>query len=416
MRPSRHTDPRFESLALSSSAASPEGPSVSIIFPCLNEVQTIGKCIQDARTGLAAAGVLGEVLVVDNGSTDGSASVAADCGARVIVEPARGKGRACLAGFHAAVGEYVILCDADGTYDLTQLPLVIDALRNGSDMVVGNRFDGGIRAGAMPWLHRHVGNPLISAFLRLASGSRVRDALSGLRGFSRSAIAEMELESGAFEIEAESVYKAGLLKLRVVEVPVAYYPRLVPSKLRSFEDGWAIASFVLVNAPHYLFTVTGAALLCAGLLSILSTYGFSGGLAVGSLRWQPLFLATILLVSGSNAILLGVAARVHAQTTGLIRNDRLVDLYRRRLGLGRMLLAAAASLFAGAVLDFLLFLQWVSEGGFDLQLRTREASLAQCLMVIGLNLAFSSVLIQMLDRENADSTLQRSVKRRPRRL
>jgi glycosyltransferase involved in cell wall biosynthesis len=382
------------------SARTGKSPFVSIVMPCLDEEQTIGKCVEDARAGLAAAGADGEVLVVDNGSTDGSAAAAARAGARVIVEPVRGKGRACATGFKAAAGEYLILCDADGTYDLSQLRLVIDALRDGSDMVVGNRFDGGISAGAMPWLHRYIGNPLISAFLRLASGSQVRDSLSGLRGFTRGALSEMGLEAGAFEIEAESVYKAGLLKLKVTEVPVAYHPRAVPSKLRSFEDGWAIASFVLVNAPHYLFTVTGAALLFAGVFAILSTYAFSSGVALGSLRWQPLFLATIFLVSGSNAILLGVAARAHAMTTGRIRDDKLVALYRRHLGLGRMLLAATASVLAGAVLDFLLFLSWVSEGSFDARLGTREASLAQCLIVIGVNLAFSCFLIEMLQREN----------------
>lgn len=284
------------------------GARVSVVIPCLNEEQSVATCVRQALQGLASAGVDGEVIVADNGSTDRSQDLARASGARVVVEQRRGKGHATRTGIREARGDFIILADADGTYDLTQLKPLIDPLSEGYDMVVGNRLKGEMAANAMPRLHRYVGNPLIGGFISLVAGRRFGDCLSGLRAFRRGAWNRMSPRSPGFELETEVCLRAGRHRLKVRDVPVPYAARLVPSKLSGLRDGWRIVRFILIDSADRLFLapgiaslVLGAALLIAGLL--FSRFG------LGSSRWEMVFIGSVLVPGAIAALVLGLATR-----------------------------------------------------------------------------------------------------------
>lgn len=369
-------------------------PDVSVVMPCLDEEDTVATCVQQALRWFERAGLSGEVIVVDNGSRDSSAQRARAAGARVVSEPTRGKGRACTRGFEEARGEFIMLSDSDGTYDLSNLDPLLSELREGSDMVIGNRFLGRMEPGAMSWSHRTVGNPLLTLTTRLASGARVGDTLSGLRGFSRSSLDVMRLGAGDFEIEAEMILKAHQHGLKVTEVPIDYGRRHAPSKLRTFRDGWRILRFVLVHAPHFLYTIPGLVLIAAGVLATIYPFVFPSGLTVGSLHWQPVFSATILLAVGVNAILFGFAGRMYLDSRRIARRDRWVETYRRYLGLERMLSLAALLLAAGGGVDLYLLVVWIA--GAAPEDPERIAGLAQSLIVVGANLGLGAFVLELI--------------------
>ncbi|MCX6021636.1 MAG: glycosyltransferase family 2 protein, partial [Chloroflexi bacterium] len=213
-------------------------PEVSVVLPCLNEELTIGACVRKAMSAFAAHGVSGEVVVCDNGSTDASVAIAEGLGARVVHQPLRGYGNAYLMGIAEARGTYIIIADSDDTYDLTELPVFLDPLRQGYDMVMGNRFTGRILPGAMPWLHQYIGNPILSGILNLFFRTGVGDAHCGIRSFTREAYPRMRLRTGGMEFASEMVINAAQAGLRIAEAPITYYPRQGESKLHSFRDGW----------------------------------------------------------------------------------------------------------------------------------------------------------------------------------
>jgi len=284
------------------------GARVSVVIPCLNEEKSVATCVRQALEGLSTAGVDGEVIVADNGSTDQSLDLARASGARVVVEQRRGKGHATRTGIREARGDYIILADADGTYDLRQLKPLIDPLREGYDMVVGNRLRGEMAPNAMPRLHRYVGNPLIVAIISLVAGRRFGDCLSGLRSFRRDAWNRMSPRSPGFELETEVCLRAGRHRLKVRDVPVPYAARLVPSKLSGPRDGWRIIRFILIDSADQLLLlpgvaslVLGGALLFAGLM--LSHFG------LGSTRWEMVFAGSVLVPAAIAALVLGLATR-----------------------------------------------------------------------------------------------------------
>lgn len=213
---------------------------VSLVMPCLNEAKTVGVCIDKARRALAGLGVTHEIIVADNGSTDGSQDIARDAGARVVDCPVRGYGAAVRCGLDQAHGEWLLMADADDSYDLTNLAPFVDALRAGADFVLGDRFRGGIQPGAMPWLHRYIGNPLLTGVLNLLFWSRIGDAHCGLRGMTRDAYQKMSLRSTGMELASEQVIRALRLRLRVAQIPTRLFPdgRGRSPHLRSFRDGW----------------------------------------------------------------------------------------------------------------------------------------------------------------------------------
>jgi glycosyltransferase involved in cell wall biosynthesis len=376
-------------------SAAPHPVHVSIVMPCLNEAETVATCVTKARSWLSSAGVLGEVLVVDNGSTDRSPELAAAAGAQVIHESRRGYGHAYLRGLAEASGEVIVMGDADDTYDFSRLDDLIRPLDDGYDLVLGNRFAGGIRPGAMPWAHRYIGSPVINLLIRRFIGIRVGDSQSGFRAFTRRAYERLRLRSGGMEFASEMIVNAAREGLRVTEVPAPYNARLGESKLNTVRDGWRHLRFLLLAAPNFLFVLPGLALLGMGLAVIAISFLAPGGIEVGSLTWQPVFAGSILLAIGANALLFGLITKTYQVSRGMLSEDRWVRVYRRFFRLERVLGLAAGLIVGGGLIDIALFGVWAS--GLRLDLGLQLAALAQSLIIVGANLGMGGFLAVALD-------------------
>ncbi len=375
--------------------------SVSIVMPCLNEAATVATCVDKARAWLARSGMRGEVLVVDNGSTDGSAELAERAGAVVVHERRRGYGNAYLRGFAEAKGDIIVMGDADDTYDFSRLDDLIRPLAEGYDMVVGNRFTGGIREGAMPWAHRYIGSPAINLLIRRSMGVRIGDSQSGFRAFTRRAYERLRLRSAGMELASEMIVNAAREGLRVTEVPAPYNIRLGESKLNTVRDGWRHLRFLLLAAPNFLFVLPGLALVGMGLAVTAISFLAPGGIAIGSLSWQSIFAASIFLAIGTNALVFGLITKTYGVERGLMKEDAWVRFYRRVFSLERMLGVAAALIVAGLLIDLVLFAVWVSGSRLDLGLQL--AALAQSLLIVGANLGMAGFLtVAIHDRRVAE--------------
>lgn len=369
---------------------------VSVVLPCLDEEATVGECVREALGWMSAAGLRGEVIVVDNGSRDRSAAVAETAGATVLRETVQGKSRACITGFNAARGRHIVLGDADGTYDLSDLTPLVAPLENGVDMVIGDRFAGPMERGAMPWSHRWLGNPVLSWLVRRVAGLNVNDCLSGLRAVRAEALNRLRLSAVGFELESEMIVQAARQGLRVVEVPVPYRHRRARSKLRPLRDGWRIVRFLVVCTPDYSLLLPGTLLFLVGLLALgVALFGPSGRLEVGELRWQPIFAAGILLPVATNALVLGLVARVYAMRHSLLPEDALGRLITSAANSRRGGIVAVALIFVGAAVDVELFLRWTI-GYQGVGPVAGLASLAQACLLMGCNILLGVLLLSVL--------------------
>ena len=387
-----------ESSAVASPAAIPVAnthPAVSIVMPCLNEEETVAVCVEKARGWLERSGIPGEVLVVDNGSTDRSVELAAAAGARVVHERRRGYGQAYLRGFAEARGEYVVMGDADDTYDFSDLDAMIEPLDRGADMVLGNRFAGGIATGAMPWAHRYVGSPIINAVIRLFFGTRIGDSQSGLRAFRRDVPDRLGLRSSGMELASEMIVSAARSGMSIAEVPAPYAVRRGDSKLNTVRDGWRHLRYLLLAAPDFLFTLPGIGMVLLGIVATVISLASADGVQIGPLSWRPVFAGTILLAIGINAVLFGVVAKLYGVARGLLREDRWSRAYRRWFRLEAVLGLAALLFVAGVAMELLLFGAWTTNAvaieGLSM------AALAQTLMIVGAELGLAGFLIVTVD-------------------
>lgn len=370
---------------------------VSIVMPCLNEAETVAICVEKARRWLQSTGTNGEVLVVDNGSTDGSAALAAAAGAQVVHERRRGYGNAYLRGFAEARGDIIVMGDADDTYDFSRLDELLKPLGDGFDMVLGNRFTGGITAGAMPWAHRYIGSPIINLIIRRFIGLRVGDSQSGFRAFTRDAYERMKLRSGGMELASEMIVNAAREGLQVTEVPAPYSVRLGESKLNTVRDGWRHLRFLLVSAPNFLFVLPGLALVGMGLAVLAISFLAPTGIEIGSLNWQSVFAGSIFLAIGANALVFGLITKTYGVDRGFLKEDRLVRFYRRIFSLERVLAVAGILMVIGLALNFGLLAIWLS--GSKLALGLQFAALAQSLMIVGANVGMAGFLaVAIADR------------------
>jgi glycosyltransferase involved in cell wall biosynthesis len=373
---------------------------LTILMPCLNEAATVGTCIAKARGFLERSGIVGEVLVADNGSHDGSAALAQQAGARVVEVPERGYGAALAAGIAAARGRYVIMGDADDSYDFSRLEPFVEKLRQGYPLVVGNRFRGGIRPGAMPALHRYFGNPALSFLGRLLFGARVGDFHCGLRGFDRDAARSLDLRTRGMEFASELIVKAALAGWRIADVPTALHPdgRGRPPHLRSWRDGWRHLRFLLLFSPRWLFLYPGLILLTLGTALTAVLYFaplrvFGAGLDIHSMLY-----ASAAALLGMQLCLFALFARVSAQNAGLLPRRPALDRVLRLLTLERGLLAGLAIALAGFAWSAAAFWQW-REAGFgplDPRVVMRDTIPAAALMVGGMELALASFLLSVL--------------------
>lgn len=330
-------------------AASDGTVELTILMPCLNEVETLARCIAKARDFLERSGVSGEILVADNGSTDGSREIARAEGARVVPVTARGYGAALLGGIEAARGRYVIMGDADDSYDFARLEAFVGELREGADLVMGNRFKGGIEPGAMPFLHRWLGNPVLSGLGRLFFKIPVGDFHSGLRGFRRDRIRELGLSTLGMEFASEMVVRSALAGYRITEVPTTLSRdgRSRPPHLRTWRDGWRHLRFLLLYSPRWLFLYPGLLLIALGLIGIVLL--FRGVLVLGAIRLDihTFIAACMAVLIGTQSVTIAVVARRYATLRGLLpppaRYSRLVQALtpERLLTVGAVLAAIA---------------------------------------------------------------------------
>lgn len=319
---------------------------ISVVMPCLNEEASVGLCVSKAWEGIRRTGLRGEVIVADNGSTDNSRAVAEAAGARVVHQPRRGYGNAYLKGFSAARGRIIVMGDSDDSYDFTSLPDVVRPLDHGADYVLGSRFAGQIRKGAMTWSHRYVGNPVLTTILNVLFKLKVSDAHSGFRAFTRRALDKMALQCEGMEFASEIVVKAARADLRVAEVPITYHRRIGESKLNSFKDGWRHLRFLLLLSPDYLFVMPGIACLAIGFLSQLVLLGLTGS---SSALAGKIMLALVTL-AGSQLLTFGLFAKTYAKSIGLDKKSRMSEWVERTFTLEHGLVCGAGLCTVGLAL------------------------------------------------------------------
>jgi glycosyltransferase involved in cell wall biosynthesis len=369
-----------------------ESIRLSIVIPCLDEGGTIEECVRRARHALDANGIVGEVIVADNGSNDGSGTLAAAAGAHVVYEPERGYGSAYLAGLAAARGDYILMADADLTYDFDEAPHFLAELERGADVVIGNRMKN-IDSGAMPWHHRYIGNPLLSGLLNMLFKTGVSDAHCGMRALRRDVLPRLDLRTTGMEFASEMVIRAAKEKLDIRQFPIEYHARGGESKLSSFKDGWRHLRFLLVHSPNHLFIFPGAMMAAVGALVELVVITH---LAVFGREWDihALIAGALLAIVGTQIVALGICAHAYA-TYFMGDQDRWFDKMRARYRLEHGLLLGGWLTLAGVVIGTAIAVDWVSHG-FGALAYDNVAVLAATFIIVGVQIFFSSFLLSIL--------------------
>src|ERR671935_362909 len=371
-------------------------PRVSVVIPCLNEAETIAECVRRSRAVLHDNGLEGEVIVVDNGSTDGSGDLARAAGALVVVEPRRGYGSAYLAGLDVASGDYIVMVDADLTYDFREIPRFVRELEHGAQVVIGNRMSS-IRPGAMPLLSR-LGNPLLSGFLNVLHRTNVRDVHCGMRALRREVLSLLNLRTVGMEFASEMVIRATRERLDVREVPIELHPRVGESKLSPFRDGWRHLRVILVYNPTFLFLLPGAVMFLAGSLITLLVF-VHVPLFGRNLYVHSLIAGCLLILLGVQAIGLGLSARAFG-VYFISEQDRLFQKLRSKLRLEHGLTLAALVGIGGLVLIGVLIARW-AEHGFGSLREERLAILAATVISVAAQIFFTSFLLSIIGLRGA---------------
>jgi glycosyltransferase involved in cell wall biosynthesis len=373
---------------------------LSVLMPCLNEAETLATCIRKAQCALESLNVSGEVIVADNGSTDGSPEIAERLGARVVHVAEKGYGSALRGGIEAARGKYIIMGDADDSYDFTNLGPFLDKLRAGYELVMGNRFKGGIEPLAMPPLHRYLGNPVLTGIGRLFFRSPCGDFHCGLRGFSKAAIESLDLRTSGMEFASEQVVKASLRKLRIAEVPttLSLDGRSRPPHLRSWRDGWRHLRFLLLYSPRWLFLYPGLLLMLLGALA-------GGWLLVGprvvdgiTFDVHTLLYAALAIIIGYQTVTFAVFTKVFGITEGLLPEDPRLTVLFRHVTLETGLIAGGLLFVGGLGLSIYALTSWGEQafGPLDPSRTLRLVIPAAALIVLGLQTILSSFFLSIL--------------------
>lgn len=375
---------------------------LTVLMPCLNEAETIVRCIDKARSFLQRTGIAGEVLIADNGSTDGSVALAVAAGARVIPVAERGYGAALRSGITAARGTYVIMGDADDSYDFSRLDQFVARLRDGCDLVMGNRFRGGIAPGAMPFLHRYLGNPVLSLVGRQFFHANIGDFHCGLRGFRRDRILALELNTTGMEFASEMVARAALNRLAIDEVPTTLDVdgRSRPPHLRTWHDGWRHLRFLLMFSPRWLFLYPGLALIVLGLVGTIALFpgeiALSDHLVIGG---NTFLVAAVAILVGVQIVAFGIIARHFATTHGFLPPSEHLSRLLSKLSLERELLTALGIIFIGLGGMGWSFWQWaaIDFGPITTSVIMRVLTLSLILIAIGVQTAFMCFLLGIID-------------------
>ena len=381
-------------------ASKPHAVEVSIVMPCLNEAETLASCIHKAQRAIEKDGLSAEIIVADNGSTDGSQVIAKELGARVVPVERKGYGSALIAGIDAAGGQFVIMGDADDSYDFSAIAPLIAKLREGYDLVVGNRFAGRIERGAMPWSHRWIGNPALTWISRIFFHTSVGDMHCGLRGFRKDAYETMRLRAAGMEFASEMVIKASLKRMKIAEVPVTLRPdgRTRPPHLRTWRDGWRHLRFMLLFSPRWLFLYPGVVLLAAGV--VLSLLLIPGPVRIGSVRLDihTLLVAGFLALIGYQLVLFALFTKFFAIREGFHPPHPLLERTFHYVTLEVGLAAGALMVLVGLVALVIAVASWtaVGFGNLDPTLTMREVIPAVVLMALGTQTVFASFFLSIL--------------------
>ena len=387
----------------------PPGLELTILMPCLDEAETLAGCIDEARAFLARERINGEVVIADNGSTDGSIGIAEAHGGRVVRVPVRGYGAALVRGIHAARGAYVIMGDSDGSYDFAHLEPFVARLRGGCDLVIGNRFEGGIEPGAMPFLHRYLGNPVLSFLGRLFFSIPIGDFHCGLRGFRRDSVLSLGLRAPGMEFASEMIVRAALKGLTIAEVPTTLAPdrRSRAPHLRTWRDGWRHLRFLLLLSPRWLFLYPGLVLFAVG--AIAQSVLLTGPVAIGRvvLDIHTMLFAAGAMIVGLQMMLFAVFVKAAGVAHGLLPRGRAFGGLTSRFTLERGAFVGAVTTLAGFVLAGYSLSVWMSVGLAEIDPRQvmRIVIPSLTLTIAGIQLLFSSFVLHFLlwslDREPA---------------
>lgn len=373
-------------------------PLVSIIIPCMNEEKTIGVCIKKALSALEKEKWDGEIIISDN-STDNSREIAKKLGAKVVIPENKGYGNAFLEGFWHAKGTYILLADADDTYDLSEMPKFLKPLMaNQADFVTGTRLKGDIKKGSMPWLHRYVGNPILTGILNQLFKTNLSDSHCGMRSITREGFDKLDLKSEGMEFASEMIIEAARKKLRIVEVPITYYPRLTPSKLHSWGDGWRHLRFMMLYNPTPFFSIPGFLILLLGIFMTV-TLSIRGNVETTSLH--SFILGSMLLLIGSQMIATGFYMKVY----GIVHNRidktgftaKLLDYHSLEFGL----LFGVILFFSGLVLGSEVILKWIGSGYGSLS-EVGTAVTSMTMAALGMQIIFSTLIISIFILENKE--------------
>ncbi|MFC1462610.1 glycosyltransferase family 2 protein [Verrucomicrobiota bacterium] len=376
------------------------GPDVTVVIPCLNEEETILGCIEAAKKGITDAGITGEIIVSDNGSTDGSAKISEDAGARVVHCEEKGYGRALLAGFAEARGEWIVMGDADQSYDFTEIPRFHTGIREGHDLVMGTRLRGTIEKGAMPWLHQYIGNPFLTRMIRLLFGAGVSDVYCGLRAFRRDLLEKIDLRSGGMELATEMVIKATRARLKITEIPIVLHKdaRSKPPHLHTFRDGWRTLRYMLMMAPNWLFIAPGLVTCAVG--SFLVFVLLPGPRKIGGVNFDvhTMLLGMSFVLLGVYVVIIGLFVKVFTHNERLAVPESLSTKFMTRFRLEYGLLVAAVLITIGLAGDIAFVVSWkdVGFGDLDIERGLRVAILYTTILVVGIEILFASFFMSML--------------------
>jgi glycosyltransferase involved in cell wall biosynthesis len=371
---------------------------VSVVIPCLNEANSIGLCVEKAVKALRAAGLRGEVVVADNGSTDGSIEIAEKLGARVVRVAARGYGSALRAGIAAARGAFIVMGDADDSYDFGDVPRFVEQWRAGYDVVMGNRFRGEIKRGAMPWHHKYIGNPVLSSVLNLLFSAGIGDSHCGMRGFTRAVYDRMDLRSTGMEFASEFVIKAAQLRAKVTEIPITLWPdkRGRPPHLRSFRDGWRHLRFMLLYAPNWLFLLPGTSLVALGLFLVFWLYPGPRVIAPSvTLDVHTMIFGVIFTLLGVQILSIGAFAKVFSYAERFDQGNVSLNRVLAHVTLEKGLLLGGTVFVVGLAGCVWVVWTWVASGFGPLE-AVRQVLFWSMWLFIGIQMIFASFFLSML--------------------
>ena len=376
---------------MDTAGSTPVPPTVSVILPALDEELTIGNCIMKIQAVFRDYSIRGEILIAD-ASTDRTAEIARSMGAIVIHPEKNGYGNAYLAAFEQARGQYIVIGDADDTYDFLEIPKLLGPLKSGTDFVIGSRFKGTIHPGSMSALHRYIGNPVLTWMVNLIFHTRFSDTHSGFRAITKDALSRLNLKSGGMEFASEMLVMASKENLRVDEVPIHYYPRKAPSKLHSFADGWRHIRFVLLMKPLPFIAIPGVLFAVLGFL-LMTFFYIQGNVEASHLH--TFILGAIMMMGGLQVVLTAILMKTYSVIHGYEKKTGIIELFMRYHNLEKFLLSGAVLAFFGILMGLNIIIRWISENfGFLSQISTAIISLV--LITTGLQIFLFTVFQSMM--------------------